>query len=88
MRLPDAHKSEHDKLEGSFTKLNGSWREEEDIEPKEQQETFRPWTLQVDMRPNDYVGGYSPEWIYHYRRRHEGSKKQIKIEGYNAPGKK
>jgi len=35
-------------------------------------------------RPNDYVGGYDPTFIREYRR-HQETKKQIAIEGYNAP---
>ena len=34
-------------------------------------------------RPDDYVGGYDPEFIRNYRRQQE-RKKPMKIEGYNA----
>jgi len=44
-----------------------------------------PWSRREmeTGRPDDYVGGYSPEFIYNYRRQQERAKHQIKIEGYN-----
>lgn len=44
-----------------------------------------PWSQKEMLtgRPDDYVGGYDPEFIRNYRRQQE-RKKPMKIEGYNA----
>lgn len=66
----------------SHSTLYGSWREETAGAASEtEQSSYIPWQLQIDRRPSDYVGGYSPEWIQDYRRQY---KKPIKIDGYNT----
>jgi hypothetical protein len=97
------------KLDGSFTKLHGSWQSEDSKKTKEQdglskvygswqaddskkpqaQDDDRcPWSAQEMLtgRPDGYFGGYSPEWVFNYRRQQEQDcKKQINIGGYNSP---
>lgn len=76
--------SDDDKLQSSFSEVDDVDQTAVVAETKPEEDRFRRWTQTIDGRPDDYVGGYSPEWIYNYRRRTEGSKKQIKIQGYNA----
>jgi hypothetical protein len=82
--------------EDAFAKFQDSWQAEDS---KQQPQVWRaqaqdddqcPWSAQEMLtgRPDEWVGGYSPEWQFNYRRQQEqDSKKQINIEGYNSPKK-
>jgi hypothetical protein len=82
--------------EYAFAKFYGSWQAEDSKKKPQvfaqaaQDDDRCPWSTRelLTGRPDDWVGGYSPEWVFNYRRQQEHDrKKQINIEGYNSPKK-
>jgi hypothetical protein len=58
------------------------------LEEEKEEEYVRGmnWTLEDRFnacgRPNEYIGGYSPEWICRYRRQKDGNSRGVKAQQY------